>query len=269
MDNTWFFISDTTVLRQIKFQCNSGDVSVPYILIYERRNNLLMPLSSLLNDTAGILSSDSTPDIMMWQSIIKELEKQKTKIAIAQEQDITISDVKSPVKRKSKFTSRKFTRENGKNRKRFMCHNLNDDKREQLKENEKIRKKQMRDNLDDNKKGELKKVDNKRKKEKRDNLDTNKKEFLKDYEKKEKRKIRDNLEDDKREQIKESDKIRKKQMCDNLDDNKKGELKNIDNKRKKENRDNLDILEKKLLKNYEKKERENCAIILMARKENR
>ena len=58
-------------------------------------------------------------------------------------------------------------------------------------------------------------------------------------------------------------------MCDNLDDNKKGELKNIDNKRKKENRDNLDTLEKKLLKNYEKKERENCAIILMVRKENR
>ena len=222
MDNTWFFISDTTVLRQIKFQCNSRDVSLPYILIYERRNNLLMPLPSLLNDTAGILSSDSTPDMMMWQSVIKELEKQKTKIAIAQEQDITINDVKSPVKRKSKFTSRKFTRENGKNRKRFMCHNLNDDKREQLKENDKIRKKQMRDNLDDNKKGELKKVDNKRKKEKCDNLDTNKKEFLKDYEKKEKRKIRDNLEDDKREQIKESDKIRKKQMCDNLDDNKKG-----------------------------------------------
>ena len=55
MDNTWFFISDTTALRQKKFQCNSRDVSVPYVLIYERKNNLLMPLSSLLNDTAGIL----------------------------------------------------------------------------------------------------------------------------------------------------------------------------------------------------------------------
>ena len=74
MVNTWFFISDTTVLRQKKFQCNSGDVSVPYILNYERRNNFLMLLSSLLNDTAGILSSDSIPDIMIQQSVIKELE---------------------------------------------------------------------------------------------------------------------------------------------------------------------------------------------------
>ena len=83
MNNTWFFISDTTVLKQKKFQCNSRGVSILYILIYERKNNLLMPLSSLLNDTAGILSSDSTPDIMFQQSVIKELEKHKTKIAIA------------------------------------------------------------------------------------------------------------------------------------------------------------------------------------------
>ena len=119
MDNTWFFIRDTTVLRQKKFQCNSRDVSVPYVLIYEKRNHLLVPPSNLLNDTAGILSSDSTPDIMILESVIKELEKQKTKTAIAQEQDITINHVKSPVKRKPKFTSCNF-RENGKNRKKFM-----------------------------------------------------------------------------------------------------------------------------------------------------
>ena len=67
------FIRDTTVLRQKKFQCKSRDVSFPYVLIYERRNNLLMPPSNLLNDTAGILSSDSAPDIMIRQSVIKEL----------------------------------------------------------------------------------------------------------------------------------------------------------------------------------------------------
>ena len=58
-------------------QCNSRDISVSYILIYERRNNLLIPSSSLLNDTSGIPSSDSTPDIMIQQSVIKEPEKQK------------------------------------------------------------------------------------------------------------------------------------------------------------------------------------------------
>ena len=123
-----------------------------------------MPPSNLLDDTAGILSSDSTPDIMTRQAV-KELEKQKTKIVIAQEQDITIKHVKSPVKRKSKFTSCNF-RENGKNRKKFMRYKRNDHKREQLKENDKIRKKQMRDSLDDDKIGEFKKVDNKRKKRK-------------------------------------------------------------------------------------------------------
>ena len=58
--------------------------------------------------------------------------------------------------RKSKFTIHNF-RENGKNRKKFIYHNLNDDKREQFKESDRIRKKQMCDTLDDNKKGELKK----------------------------------------------------------------------------------------------------------------
>ena len=92
-----------------------------------------MPLSSLLNDTARILSSDSTPDITIWNDY--ELEKQKTKIPVAQEQDITINHVRSPVKRKSKFRSHNF-RENGKNRKKFVRYNFNDDKREQLKKND-------------------------------------------------------------------------------------------------------------------------------------
>ena len=75
MDNTWFFISATRVLKQKKFQCNLRDIIVPYILIYERRNDLLMPPSNLSNSTTGILSSDSTPDIMIRQSVIKQLEK--------------------------------------------------------------------------------------------------------------------------------------------------------------------------------------------------
>ena len=78
-----------------------------------------MPPSSLLNDTAGILSSDSTLGIMIGQSVIKKLEKQ---------QDITINHVKSSVMIKSTLLSRTF-KENDKNRKKFMRHNLDDDKR--------------------------------------------------------------------------------------------------------------------------------------------
>ena len=78
-----------------------------------------MPPSSLLNDTAGILSSVSTLGIMIGQSAIKKLEKQ---------QDITINHVKSSVMIKSTLLSRTF-KENDKNRKKFMRHNLDDDKR--------------------------------------------------------------------------------------------------------------------------------------------
>ena len=124
-----------------------------------------MPPSSLLDYAAGILSSDSAPDIMTRQAVVKELEKQKTKTVIAQEQDITIKHVKSPFKRKSKFTSCNF-RENDNNRKKFMRYNRNDQKRKQLKENDKIRKKQMRHSIDDDKIGEFKNVDSKRRKRK-------------------------------------------------------------------------------------------------------
>ena len=36
VNSTWFFISDTRILRQQKLQCNSRDTSVPYILIYKK-----------------------------------------------------------------------------------------------------------------------------------------------------------------------------------------------------------------------------------------
>ena len=55
VNNTWFLISDTGILRQQQRQCNSRDTSVPYILIYEKNNFLVAPPSSL-NGTAGIRS---------------------------------------------------------------------------------------------------------------------------------------------------------------------------------------------------------------------
>ena len=62
------------IQQEFKFQFNPRDISAPYIRIYEGRGNLLIPPSSLLNDATGIPSSDSTPDFMIWQSVIKELE---------------------------------------------------------------------------------------------------------------------------------------------------------------------------------------------------
>ena len=52
VDNTWILISDTTILRQRKLQCSSKDISVPYILIYERITNFLIAPPISLNGTA-------------------------------------------------------------------------------------------------------------------------------------------------------------------------------------------------------------------------
>ena len=110
--NTWLSISDTRVLRQKKFQCNLRDLSDPYTQIDERRNDTRLPLS-ILNNAAGIrisseLIADSTPGIMIQQSVIRELGKQKTKINVTQKKGNTTKHVIYPVRKKSKFTIPNF-----------------------------------------------------------------------------------------------------------------------------------------------------------------
>ena len=64
---------------------------------------------------------------MIRQFVLQELEKQKAKLAVDQEKEETNSSkVKSPVKRKSKFTNCSF-RENDR-RKKFMRDNLEEEK---------------------------------------------------------------------------------------------------------------------------------------------
>ena len=54
LDNMWFLISDTRVLRQQKLQCSSRDISVPYILIYKKKSNFLVDPLNSLNGTAEV-----------------------------------------------------------------------------------------------------------------------------------------------------------------------------------------------------------------------
>ena len=85
MNNTWFLISDTRILRQQKLQCNSRDTSVPYILIYKKNSFLVVP-PILLNGTAGVSSTSEliseTAESLIRKSILLELEKQKAKLAM-------------------------------------------------------------------------------------------------------------------------------------------------------------------------------------------
>ena len=129
--NTWFLISDTRTLRQQKLRCRSRDISVPF---------LVAPPNSL-NGTAGVSSTSEliseTAETMIQQSVLQELEKQKTKLATDQQKDKTNSNkVKSSVKRKSEFTNRS-SKENDKKRSKFMRDDFGEDEKEQLKKKKK------------------------------------------------------------------------------------------------------------------------------------
>ena len=90
---------------------------------------VVLPKSS--NGIAGVFSSTSeliseTAEIMIQKSVLQELEKLKVKLAIDQNKRKTNSTkVKSPVKRKSKFTNLS-SRENDKKWKK-LCNSLGED----------------------------------------------------------------------------------------------------------------------------------------------
>ena len=103
------------------------DISVPYILIYKKRNNFLVAPPISLDGSAGVSSTSEliseTAESIIWQFVLQELEEQKAKLAMDQQKEKTNSSKgKSPVKRKPKFTNRS-SRENDKKRKKFMRDN--------------------------------------------------------------------------------------------------------------------------------------------------
>ena len=78
---------------------------------------------------------------MIRQSVLQELEKRKTKLTIAKEEEKpNPSKFKSPVKRKPKFINRS-SKENDKKRKKLMCDNISDERKEHLKIEDSKRKK--------------------------------------------------------------------------------------------------------------------------------
>ena len=111
VNSTWFLIGDTRILRKQKLLCSSKDSSVPYTLIYEKITKFLTAVPNSLNVTAEVGPTPEliteTAEIMIRQSVLQELEKHKTKLTIAQEEEKPHpSKVKCSVKRKLKFTNR-------------------------------------------------------------------------------------------------------------------------------------------------------------------
>ena len=80
---------------------------------------------------------------MIRQSVLLELGKQKAKLAMDQQKEKTNSSkVKSPVKRKSKFTNRS-SRENDKKRKKFLVITLVNMKKNSYRKDDKKRKRNV------------------------------------------------------------------------------------------------------------------------------
>ena len=122
------------------------------MLIHKKKNSFLVAPPNSLDGTVGVSSFSKliseTAETMTQQSVLLGLEKQKTKLAMDQQKEKTNSNkVKSPVKRKSKFTNRSF-RENDKKRNRF--YNFGEDEKEQLK---KVGNKKKRTTTKEKKKG--------------------------------------------------------------------------------------------------------------------
>ena len=98
-----------------------------------------------LNGIAGVIFTSElaseTAETMIRQTVLLELEKQKAKLSMDQQKEKTSSNkVKSPVKRKSKFTNRS-SRVNDKRRKKFMRDNFDEAEKEKLKKVDEKRKK--------------------------------------------------------------------------------------------------------------------------------
>ena len=88
INDSWVLISDSIVLRQHNLSCTKRDASVPYILIYKKRNDFVRCFSTSLNDKSesGSITQVSTElraEMMNRQSVLNELEKQKKRMTIA------------------------------------------------------------------------------------------------------------------------------------------------------------------------------------------
>ena len=83
VDNTWFLISDTRILRQQKLWCSSRDISVPYILTYKKKSNFLVAPPNSLNGAAGVSSIfeliSEIAETMIGQSLFSRTRKTESK----------------------------------------------------------------------------------------------------------------------------------------------------------------------------------------------
>ena len=181
VNDRWFLISDSNVMDQDEqSRALIGTTNVPYMLIYKKKSNITsfssVAINNNLNNRAcSILEvkDTSTSEVMNRQSVLKEIENQKQRIINADEKkksdsihNIDLKNIKSPIKRKLKYSRVTSGKRVAKHR-----NNLDDDVKQSDNKAAKERMSKLRDNLDDDEKSKIQDNDQKRKRILRANLD--------------------------------------------------------------------------------------------------
>ena len=182
IEDAWYLISDTVVLRNHKVTSMQGASSVPYIIVYKKRHNIV---SSLYNSAA---------ERWIRRSLVNELDKQKDFVEEKIKQNKTFlisSNNKSSVKRKKQFAY-----VSSKERVKVFRENLDDDVKITIKNVNRKKKKEMRDNLNDDIKNTTRNANRNRMKETPANLDDDLKNTIRNANREKMKETRAKLDDD-------------------------------------------------------------------------
>ena len=99
-DGRWFYTNDTTVTEGLK-KYVPGSMVVSYILVYKKKNNMVVPVSSALTTLSNSSRSKLNPELMNKYNVLKELNTKKVFLATATKRKANeINDTSDKVSRK-------------------------------------------------------------------------------------------------------------------------------------------------------------------------
>ena len=110
LNNTWFICNDTAIRGGGRFVCSNHDYITPYILLYKKVNDLIVPSLSLRGDSNQLFNDIDNAKKLSRESLHKELNFQKRKIQMAnKEKEKRDSITSNPIKKRKKhfITERK------------------------------------------------------------------------------------------------------------------------------------------------------------------
>ena len=119
VDRRWFYTNDTTVTEGLKKYIPRSMV-VPNILVYKKKNNMLVPVSSDSITCSNSTGSKLNPELMNKYNVLKELNTQKVFLATATKREANEMNNAS-----DKIRSKKDLKNNVKDKKKVEKENDN------------------------------------------------------------------------------------------------------------------------------------------------